>query len=151
MDYKWHERFLKLAKFVSTWSKDPSSQVGAVIVDQSKRIVGLGYNGLARGIDNEEEILNNRDLKIEQIIHGEINAILNSNKSCRNCILYVWPFMPCSRCASIIVQSDIVEVIAPFSDNERWTKSFKLARKIFKTANVRLDEVECQVDGSIIK
>ena len=60
---KWDNRFLNLAKHISTWSRDPSTQVGAVIVDNKKRIISVGFNGLAQGVEDLDEVLNNRELK----------------------------------------------------------------------------------------
>ena len=50
---KWDMRFLELAALVATWSKDPSTQVGAVIVDSAKRIVSVGFNGAPRGVQEQ--------------------------------------------------------------------------------------------------
>ena len=62
---KWDDRFLKLAELVSTWSKDPSSKVGAVIVDDKNRVISLGFNGLPRGVEDTKERLNTRELKYD--------------------------------------------------------------------------------------
>ena len=79
MNIKWHKRFLEIAKEVSTWSKDPSSKIGAVIVDSNtKQIISQGYNGFPRGIVDNLEVLNNRELKYKYVIHAEINAIFNA-------------------------------------------------------------------------
>ena len=68
---KWQRRFFDLARLVATWSKDPSSQVGAVIVDDKKRIVSVGFNGLPMGVEDTDERLNVRELKYELIVHAE--------------------------------------------------------------------------------
>ena len=112
----WNQRFLSLAEHISTWSKDPSTQVGAVIVDDQRRIISTGYNGFPRGVNDFPERYNNRDIKYEMIVHGEINAILFANQSIHGCTLYTWPFMPCSRCAAIVIQSGIRTVVAPYND-----------------------------------
>lgn len=138
MNEKWDKRFLGLAEYISNWSKDPSTKVGAVIVDDNKTIINVGYNGLPQGVDDSEELLDNRELKYKTIIHGEINAIILAGKSVEGCTLYTWPFMPCSNCASIIIQSKIKRVVAPFNDNPRWVESFKLTEMLFKQAGVEL-------------
>ena len=66
---KWDIRFIGLAKHVSQWSKDPSTQVGAVIVDQKHRVISLGFNGFARGVRDLAERLENREMKYDMIIH----------------------------------------------------------------------------------
>ena len=78
---KWQRRFFDLARLIATWSKDPSSQVGAVIVDDKKRIVSVGFNGLPMGVEDTAERLNVRELKYELIVHAEANAILTAPKS----------------------------------------------------------------------
>ena len=136
--YKWHKRFLDLAKHISTWSKDPSTQVGAVIVDNSKRIISTGYNGFSMGVHDNIERLENRDIKYEMIVHGEINAIVFARQDLTNTTLYTYPFMPCSRCASIVIQSGIKTVIAPFNNNPRWKDSFEITQTLFAEAGVEL-------------
>ena len=136
--YKWHKRFLDLAKHISTWSKDPSTQVGAVIVDNSKRIISTGYNGFSMGVHDNIERLENRDIKYEMIVHGEINAIVFARQDLTNTTLYIYPFMPCSRCASIVIQSGIKTVVAPFNNNPRWKDSFEITQTLFSEAGVEL-------------
>jgi dCMP deaminase len=112
--------------------------VGAVIVDQERRIVSTGYNGLPRGVEDSEERLNNRDLKYKMIVHGERNALLFAQRSVKDCVLYTWPFMPCAACASMVIQSGINRVVAPISDNPRWAEEFKLSEQLFNEAGVEL-------------
>ena len=78
---KWDDRFLVLAKLIGSWSKDPSTQVGAVIVDNKNRIVSVGYNGFPRGVEDSEKRLCNRQEKYDIIVHAEVNAIAFANKS----------------------------------------------------------------------
>jgi dCMP deaminase len=75
---KWDKNFLELAKTVSTFSKDPSTQVGAVIVDDDKRVISIGYNGFPKGVRDDHR-LDNRELKYEMIVHAEANALLFAN------------------------------------------------------------------------
>lgn len=138
MNKKWDKRFLLLSEHVSTWSKDPSTKVGAVIVDKNRRIVSLGYNGLPNGTKDCEQILNNRSEKYERVVHAEINAILFAKSSLKDCILYTTPFMPCARCASIICQTGIVRVISYSSKEERWKESFERTKRIFEEKGIEL-------------
>jgi len=135
---KWDIRFLELAKLVSSWSKDPSTKVGAVITDNKNRIVSVGYNGFPTGIEDDDR-LNNRDTKYKIIIHGEMNAINFANKNLEHCTLYTYPFEPCSRCASIIIQSGITRVVTYENNIDRWEEDFKLSRQLFKEANIIMD------------
>lgn len=134
---KWDLRFLELAKLVGSWSKDPSTKVGAVIVDDYNRIVSVGYNGFPQGIvDNDR--LQERDTKYKIIVHGEINAILFANKPVEGCTLYTIPFEPCPRCAGLIIQSRIKRVVAPKNNIARWEDDFKISRQLFKEAKIEV-------------
>ena len=135
---KWDLRFLDMAYHVSTWSKDPSTKVGAVIVNDKNRFLSLGYNGFPRGVKDFSERLDNRELKYKFVVHSEINAILFANCSLDGATLYTYPFMPCSRCAGPIIQSGIKKVVAPYSDNPRWKDDFKISQELFSDANVEV-------------
>lgn len=141
----WHKRFLKDAMEKASWSKDPSTRCGSVILDSKRRKVSEGYNGFARGVEDTEERLNNRDLKYPLTIHAEINAILFAKQDLTDCTLYVVPLPPCAACASVIIQSGITTVVAPIMTadiEERWGESVTLSRIIFKEAGVRLIEID---------
>lgn len=136
----WHERFLGLAKEIASWSKDPSTQFGAVIVDPKGRIVSMGYNGFPQRVRDDER-LHNREEKYEIIIHAEINALIFAKQSVEGCTLYTWPFMPCSRCAAIFIQAGIEKVVAPRIPahlEKRWAKNVKLSHDLFVEAGVRV-------------
>lgn len=132
---KWDSRFLSLAKEVSTWSKDPSTGVGAVIVDKDHRLVSVGFNGFPRGIKDDER-LNNRELKYEYTIHAEVNAVLFAKQPLDDCTIYVWPLPPCSRCAAILAQSGIARVVSQAVTEERWKESCGHGESLLKEAEV---------------
>lgn len=134
---KWDKRFIELARFISLWSLDPSTKVGAVITNK-RRIVSVGYNGLPQGVSDTDERLNNRELKYKLVVHGEINALLFAERSVSGCTLYTFPFLPCSNCASQVIQAGIKRVVAPYNDNPRWVDSFKLSEELFEEAGVEL-------------
>lgn len=138
-NYKWDLRFLDLAKLISTWSKDPSTQVGAVITDLNNRIISIGYNGFPQGITDNAR-LDDRETKYKIIVHGEMNAILFANKSLQNCTLYTYPFMPCPRCSSMIIQTGITRVVSYKNTSDRWEEEFKLSSLLFKEANIEYYE-----------
>lgn len=137
---KWDDRFLNLAQFVSNWSKDPSTKVGAVITDSHNRIVSIGYNGFPKNIADYPELLDDRETKYNMIVHGEMNAILFANRSLEQCTLYTYPFIPCPRCASMIIQSGITKVVSYKNSIDRWEKDFKLSRWLFQQASTELIE-----------
>ncbi len=135
---KWDRRFIELAHHISSWSKDNSTKVGAVITDKKQRIVSLGFNGFARGVEDRDERLNNRELKYQIIIHSEINAIINAPRSVEGCTIYTWPFISCSQCTSTIINSGIKRIVAPDYFPERWKDSFELSLTLFKEARVQV-------------
>ncbi len=139
---KWDKRFLELAKLVGSWSKDPSTQVGAVIVDSNNRIVSIGFNGFPKGVEDSEKRLMDRDEKYGIIVHAEANALMFANSSVEGCTLYTFPFQPCSRCAGLIIQSGIKRVVCPKSNDERWRKNFELSRQLLDESGIILEWYE---------
>lgn len=135
----WDRWFLNLASVVSTASKDPSTQVGAVIVGPDKTILSVGYNGFPRGIEDTEELLNDRAKKYPRMIHAEMNAILSYPGSVKGATLYTHPFQPCDRCAVHIMQAGITRVVYPeptYADLERWGESFAITNELFADAGI---------------
>lgn len=145
MSAKWDQRLLSLAQFIASWSKDPSTQTGAVITTPDNLIVSTGYNGLPKGVADTEERLNNRELKYKIIVHCERNAVAVAAKRgvpLDGCTLYTWPFSSCSTCASIMIQSGITRHVAPAcpADKlERWGDDLKLAIQLYEEAGVKVD------------
>lgn len=133
---KWDYRFISLAEHIAQWSKDPSTKTGAVIVDKNNRIVSVGYNGLPKGTLDLPERLNNRELKYKIIVHCERNAIIFAQRDLSGCTLYTHPFMSCATCASMVIQSGIKRIVAPYNDNERWVPDFKLSTQLFNEAGI---------------
>ena len=135
---KWDKRFLEMAELVSTWSRDPSTQCGAVIV-RGKHIVSVGFNGFPAGCADDEGLYENRELKYARILHAEMNAILSAKQDLTGCTIYVHPMLPCSRCAASIIQAGISTVVAidPTDDMKaRWAESLKLSTDMFHEAGV---------------
>lgn len=141
--FKWDTRFLDLAQVVSKWSKDPSTQVGAVIVRPDKSILSVGYNGFPRKMEDSLELLNNRPEKYSRIIHAEVNALLQARADLSVCTLYTYPFMPCDRCAVIMIQAGITEFVFPKPTEDavsRWGESFEKVFKYFEECKVEWRE-----------
>ena len=134
----WDLRFLSLAKHISNWSKDPSTKVGSVLVDENKRVMSMGYNGFPAQIRDDEEDYLNRDLKLKKVVHAEANAIIFAQRDLSSSTLYVWPFMPCSNCAGLVIQSGIKRVVSVENNNPKWQDSFKLTSEMFNDAVVIL-------------
>lgn len=137
---KWELRFLTHAAQVSTWSKDPTTKTGAVLVDKNHQVISIGFNGFPRGIRDDER-LNDRNMKYEMIVHCEINALIFAARDVRGSTLYTYPFISCSRCASVMIQAGITRVVAPKNTIDRWEDNLKLSRILFMEAGVEVLEV----------
>lgn len=136
---KWDDRFLDLADTVASWSKDPSTKVGAVIARPDRTIASVGFNGFPRGVDDSGERLEDRPVKYGITVHAELNAVLSAHEPVRGYTLYVSPLHPCSNCAAAVVQAGIVRVVARVEGTpERWEQSFALASMIFAEAGVEV-------------
>jgi dCMP deaminase len=148
----WSDKYIKLAKEISTWSKDTSTKIGAVVVGADGQILSQGFNGFPRGIKDSEERLNNRERKYELVVHGEMNAIYNASLngvSLKDSTIYVYGLPTCNECAKGIIQVGIKKVVAmrPAKYNSDWDKSNKNAAALFKEADVTyLIKVE-EADG----
>ena len=134
----WDERFLSLAHHVSQWSKDPRTKVGAVIVDQKKRVISLGYNGFPRGVEDTPERYDDRPTKHLFVAHAERNALDNSPMSVEGCTLYV-PLVPCSECAKSIIQRGIARVVSYVPDREGANFNWDITETMFTEAGVEFN------------
>jgi dCMP deaminase len=138
----WDKRFLELAQLVAGWSKDPSTKCGAVIVDPSRRVVSLGFNGFPVGVPDLPEHYEDRSEKYPRVIHAEKNAILFAQRDLSGCTIYVWPMMPCPQCAAYIIQADIKRVVTVGCDSDqaqRWGEAFRVSTDMFERAGVTLE------------
>ena len=109
----WDEYFMSLAFFVAMKSKDDSTRVGAIIVDDRRSIVSTGFNGFPRGVDDDDPERNARPTKYLAVAHAERNALDNASLSgakVRDCVLYT-QWIPCAHCAQGIIQTGIKEVV----------------------------------------
>lgn len=139
----WDEYFMGIALLSGQRSKDPNTQVGACIINEFKKIVGVGYNGFPIGCDDDKLSWNREgeflETKYPYVCHAELNAILNSTKNLRNCSIYVGLF-PCHECAKAIIQSGIKEVIY-LSDKYNGTLSNLASKKMLNMSGVILRQL----------
>lgn len=137
----WDEYFMGIAQLSALRSKDPSTQVGACIVDSDNKVVSIGYNGMPRGIDDDlvpwghGEGLESKYL---YVCHAEFNAILNTRngEKLNGCRLYVTLF-PCNECAKAIIQTGIKEIIY-LAEGRKNEIIFDASRKMLEMAGVKL-------------
>ena len=148
----WDEYFMGVAFLSGMRSKDPSTQVGACIIDKEKKIIGMGYNGFPLGSSDDEMPWGKTgdflDTKYPYVVHAELNAILNSIKSLKESTIYVTHF-PCNECAKAIVQSGIKKVIY-FSDKHKNLESTVASRTILKNAGVEIVNLKMEKKKIVI-
>ena len=140
----WDEYFMGVAMLSALRSKDPSTKVGACIVNENKRIVGIGYNGLPCGCSDDEFPWERTggflDTKYAYVVHAEPNAILNATSDLANATLYVTLF-PCNDCAKLIIQSGIREIVY-VSDKYQDTDASKASRRMLEAAGLKLRQLD---------
>lgn len=141
----WHSRFLKLAEQIASFSKDPSTKVGCVLV-RDRRIISTGYNGFPRGISDTFERLHDRERKYEMTVHAEINAVTTAalhGVSTEGSTAYV-TFQPCSRCAAVLINAGIKEVFVTADSiiPDRWLDNMILAANLLKEAGILLTTLD---------
>lgn len=140
-DYiSWDEYFMGVSILASKRSKDPSTQVGACIVNEDNKIMSVGYNGFPKGCSDDEfpwerDGKSSIDTKYPFVCHAELNAILNNGgASLKGCSIYVALF-PCNECAKAIIQCGIKHVLY-LSDKYKDTDGVKASKKMFDAAGV---------------
>lgn len=153
---RWDDFYLGLASYTSSQSKDPSTQVGAVLVGKDKEVLSLGYNGFPRGIKDSYDRLINKELKYELVVHAEINAVLNAARNGINtngATLYTiakdittgksWSGV-CIRCAVELINAGIKKVVVVKSSDmpESWKESCLKSAKILQEAGIEYQELQ---------
>jgi dCMP deaminase len=156
---RWDDYFMDIALRTARMSKDPSTKVGAVLVraDMPLRIISTGYNGFPSGIYDTAARLNDRDLKLQLVVHAEQNALLSAAAegiSTKGSILYIaacdaagknaWGGPPCIRCTVELIQAGVIGVVSrPFKDvPSRWKESVELARAALEEAGISYREYD---------
>ncbi len=156
-DYlKWDEFFMGICKLASYRSKDPSTQVGACIVDKENRILSIGYNGTPNGFSDDnfpwERTGNNKnETKYPYVCHAELNAILNYRGSRKDLVgskIYVDLF-PCNECAKAIIQSGIKEIIY-LSDKYNGTLENNASKHLLDTCKINYHQFKTTNKNEII-
>ncbi len=149
----WDEYFMGLAHLSALRSKDPNTQVGAAIVDENHRVVSVGYNGFPTGVSDEEFPWGREggvlDSKYAFVVHAELNAILNSQRSVRGCTIYVSLF-PCNECAKAIIQSGIKKIVYE-SDKYNGVDTNIASKRMLKAAGVELVRISNTISIQVEK
>jgi dCMP deaminase len=156
-EQRWHLHFLAIAQECARMSKDASTKVGSVIVGPDREIRSTGFNGLPRGIADTEARLSTREVKLQLVVHAEMNAVLNAARfgaPLRGCTLYIaamnsdgdiWGGPPCTRCAVEIIQAGIAKVVSypQKAVPSRWHEDLLIAHGVLHEAGIGYLEIEC--------
>lgn len=138
------QRYMKFAEVAATFSKDPSTKVGAVAINDKYQVLATGYNGFPRGVTDSEDRLCNREMKLALTVHAEANIVAQSaysGMSLRGSTVLVSSLYPCVECAKLLVQAGVLRVLAPRIMDGRWRESNELAQLIFNEAGVEVIEL----------
>ena len=143
---KWDRRFLELAKHVASWSQDPSTKVGAIVVDEFLTVKGMGYNGFPRGVKDTPARYEDRETKYQYVVHAELNALINANSSVRGCTLYVWPTLMippvCPECCKSVIQFGIRRLVCYEGfTTDRWQTMAGISNSMLVEARVIVDTI----------
>ncbi len=140
MSSKWDLRYLSLAEEVSSWSKDPSTKIGAIAVGSKGQVLSQGYNGFPRGIEDTISHYEDRETKYKYVVHAEMNVIYNATYngvSLDGSTLYVTGLPVCSDCAKGVIQVGIKRVVMKEQEIPlKWVKSWKVTAGMFDQAMI---------------
>ena len=140
---KWDNRYMELAKAISTWSKDPSKKIGAIAIGSKGQVLAQGYNGFPRGIDDADDRLNDRETKYKYVVHAEMNLIYNATFngiSLDGSTIYIYGLPLCSECAKGLIQVGVKRIVMSKDSledvNDKWLDSFELTVQLLNESGI---------------
>lgn len=149
----WETYFMGIAHLSALRSKDPNTQVGAVIVDPEQKVVSIGYNGFPKGCSDDEYPWENEGSNLETkyvyVVHAELNAILNSPRAVKGCSIYVSLF-PCHECAKAIIQSGIQKLVYE-SDKYASSDSVLASKRMLESAGVKMVQLTKKIKIEVME
>lgn len=136
-------KFVRVAESIASLSKDPSTKVGALIIDDDANIISTGFNGFPRGVNDMRERYQIREMKLKLVAHAEANAIAQAARAghrTHGANLIVTALYPCTNCTGLIIQAGIKRVFAPVMDpveaNRFWFQEQRISKMMFEEADV---------------
>jgi dCMP deaminase len=141
---KWDIRFIRMAREVASWSKDPSTQVGSIAV-KNKKIIATGYNGFPKNIKDRSKDLYDRERKLKLTVHGEMNMIYNAVEhgvKLEGSTVYIWGLPTCEDCWKGLVQTGVSRVVMPNVEFEggKWKDGCNHAKKFMEISDINITE-----------
>lgn len=142
----WDIRFMEMAKLVSSFSKDPSSKIGAIAVNDKRVVLSTGWNGFPRGIADTCERLNDRTTKYKFVVHAEMNMVYNATYngiSLDKSTVYIYGLPCCSECAKGLIQVGVKEIVIVKNDNcdDRWKLSWENTKDMLDEVGILYREM----------
>lgn len=147
MNNNWDKKYIDLAKHIATWSKDPSTKIGAVAIGEKGQVLAQGYNGFPRGIDDNDDRYYNKEQKYKYVVHAEMNCIYNATYngvSLQGATIYISGLPVCSECAKGLIQVGIKRVVYHTGLDiipKKWIESNDDTIKLFDEAGVTYDRI----------
>ena len=138
---------MELAATVAKWSKDPSTQVGAIIVNEDKQVIGLGYNGFPRRVFDGESRYTTKAVKYLFVSHAERNALDNTFISTKGATLYSTLY-PCNECTKGIIQKGIKRVVTKRPDSSKTHLNYNVTTTMFVESGIEVTYLEDENDDS---
>ena len=144
---KWDKRYISLAKEVSTWSKDPSKQIGAVAIGEKGQVLAQGYNGFPRGIEDTEQRYTDRNEKYKYVVHAEMNCIYNATfngVSLQGATIYISGLPVCSECAKGLIQVGVKRVVYQCEDDvpDIWKEHNETTIELLSEADISYERIQ---------
>ena len=141
---KWDIRFIRIAREVAGWAKDPSTQVGSIAV-KNRKIIATGYNGFPKTINDDSGRLADREKKLKLMVHGEMNMIYNAVEhgvKLEGSTIYIWGLPICEDCWKGLVQTNVSRVVMPNIEFEsgKWKEGCAHAKKFMEISNINITE-----------
>ena len=141
---KWDIRFVRIAKEVAEWSKDPSTQVGSIAV-KNRKIIATGYNGFPKGIKDAPRDLHDREMKLKLTVHAEKNMIYNAVEhgvKLEGSTVYIWGLPTCEECWKGLVQVGVSRVVMPDIEfnGGKWKEGCEFAKEYMEKAGIDVTE-----------
>tara|TARA_A100001011_G_scaffold398330_1_gene502361 strand:+ start:858 stop:1346 length:489 start_codon:yes stop_codon:yes gene_type:complete len=141
---KWDVRFVRMAKEVAEWSKDPSTQVGSIAV-KNRKIIATGYNGFPKGIKDAPRDLYDREMKLKLTVHAEKNMIYNAVEhgvKLEGSTVYIWGLPTCEECWKGLVQVGVSRVVMPDIEfnSGKWKEGCKFAKEYMEDVGIEVKE-----------
>jgi dCMP deaminase len=141
---KWDIRFVRIAKEVAEWSKDPSTQVGSIAV-KNRKIIATGYNGFPKGVKDAPRDLYDREMKLKLTVHAEKNMIYNAVEhgvKLEGSTVYIWGLPTCEECWKGLVQVGVSRVVMPDIEfnGGKWKEGCKFAKKYMEDVGIEVKE-----------